>query len=79
MHVGIHHWHKARAAPHRSASLKYAILVFQDCIRVCQFHAFMCMHVGHNIYGQCGGSHIWIINLNYTALLAQHGAHTKSP
>ncbi len=35
----IHHWHKARAAAHRSASLKYANLVLRDSVS--RFHAFV--------------------------------------
>lgn len=73
MYVGIHHWDKAHVLlPAGSASLKYANLVLRDHVRVWRFHAFMCVHVGQNIYGQCGGLHIYIINLNYTALFAQY-------
>ncbi len=35
----IHHWHKARAAAHRSASLKYANLVLRDSVS--RVHAFV--------------------------------------
>jgi len=72
-------WIYACAAARRSASQKICkpgVAWSCPCVVATCLHVHV--YVGQNIYGQCGGLDICIINLNYTALLDQYCAQMKS-